>query len=121
LRMPAFDVRQAVWPAWQLQCMKRVEKLLHSGHCFLPHLLLFVMRGLLPELTNGLGVRVEQGHCCLPRDHPQVSCIVFWGQLLWVLKGDVSSCHSFEGLANPEASGTRSSSDLSCKFCVPEK
>ena len=33
-----------------------------------------------------------------------------------VLKGDVSSCHSSEGFANPETSGTGSDSDLSCKF-----
>ena len=38
-----------------------------------------------------------------------------------VLKGAVSSCHSVEGLANPETSGTGSSSDLSCKFCVSER
>ena len=35
-----------------------------------------------------------------------------------MLKGAVSSCHSSEGLANPETSGTSSDSDLSCKFCV---
>ena len=81
--MPAFDVRQVGWPAWQLQFMKRLEKLLHFSHCFLPDLLLFMIGCLLPELSNALGVRVEQGHCCFPQDHPQVSCLVFRGQLWW--------------------------------------
>mgnify|MGYP006188092779 FL=1 len=38
-----------------------------------------------------------------------------------VLKGAVSSCHSSEGLANPETSGTGSDSNLSSKFCVSER
>ena len=38
-----------------------------------------------------------------------------------LLKGAVSSCHSSEGLANPETSGTGSDSNLSSKFCVSER
>lgn len=58
--MPAFDVGQIIWSSFQLQFVKCMTQLLHSGHGVFPDHLLLMIRCSLPRLVDGFGVRIKQ-------------------------------------------------------------